>query len=129
MSCLLQYESIPDEESPLAEKYGCDARIKLPEVIDPKAGYVWDVTRQDPGSAGWGGYPRSGRAEVYQYPNCDDDRVVADVVKLMKGHTEGYEPNVTDKIMELATSASGGKIRNGSWAPPQLPATRSPFGF
>jgi len=116
-----EYESIPGETSPLAEKYECDARMELPEVIDPKPGYVWDSSRQDPGSDGWGHYPRSGRAKVYQFPNCKDDRVVADIVKLQKGHTEGYEPNITDKIIEMAVSAKGGKIAQGSWTPPPPP--------
>ena len=98
--------------------------MELPEVIDPKPGYVWDASRQDPGSNGWGHYPRSGRAKVYQFPNCKDDRVVADIVKLQKGHTEGYEPNITDKIIEMAISAKGGKIANGSWTPPPLPPPR-----
>jgi hypothetical protein len=53
--------------------------------------------------------------------------VVADVVKLKKGHTEGYEPNVTDKIIELAVSAKGGKIATGAWTPP-VPAP-APAGF
>lgn len=124
-----EHESIPDAASPLATKYGCDARMAQPEVIDPKAGYVWDATRQDPGTDSWGHYPRSGRAQVFTYPNCKNGRVVADVVRLMKGHTEGLEPNVTDKLVGLAMSASGGKIAKGSWTPPPLPATpRSPFG-
>jgi len=124
-----EYEQLPGEESPLADKYSCDARVQHDDVRDPKPGYVFDSSRQDPGTRGWGGYPRSGRAEVYTYPNCDDGRVIADVVKLFKGHTEGYEPNVTDKIMELATSAAGGKIANGDWQPPEPPARRNPFNF
>jgi pimeloyl-ACP methyl ester carboxylesterase len=112
-----EYEQIPGETSPLADKYSCGKRVQLPDVLDPKAGYVWDSTRQDPGTDGWGRFPKSGRSALYQYPNCKDGRVVADVVKLGKGHTEGYEPNVTDKIMELAVSAKGGKIKNGSWNP------------
>jgi pimeloyl-ACP methyl ester carboxylesterase len=124
-----EYETIPAETSPLAEKFSCGARVQLPEVIDPKPGYVWDTTRQDPGSDGWGHYPKSGRAQVYQFPNCKDGRVVADIVKLQKGHTEGYEPNVTDKIIELSVSAKGGKIANGSWTPPPPPPpARGPFG-
>lgn len=124
-----EYEVIPGETSPLAEKYGCGKRVELPEVIDPKPGYVWDPTRQDPGTQGWGGYPKSGRAKVYVYPDCKDGRVVADVVRLFKGHTEGLEPNVTDKLIELAVSAKGGKIATGSWTPPPPPApSRSPFG-
>jgi pimeloyl-ACP methyl ester carboxylesterase len=122
-------ETIPGAESPLATKFGCQARRKEDDVVDPKAGYVWDASRQDPGSDGWGRYPRSGRAEVYTYPNCKDGRVVADVVRLQKGHTEGLEPNVTDKLIQLATSAKGGKIRNGSWnPPPPPPSAGSPFG-
>jgi hypothetical protein len=54
--------------------------------------------------------------------------VVADVVRLQKGHTEGYEPNVTDAILALAVSARGGKIATGSWTPPPPPpAPRFPF--
>ena len=124
-----EYEQIPGETSPLADKYSCSARVELAEVLDPKKGYVWDANRQDPGTDGWGRVPRSGRAKIYQFPNCADNRVVADVVKLKKGHTEGYEPNVTDKIIELALSASGGKIANGDWTPPiPPPPARGPFG-
>ncbi|MHB8530460.1 MAG: alpha/beta hydrolase family protein, partial [Caulobacteraceae bacterium] len=49
-----EYESIPAPTSPLADKFGCAARVELPDVVDPKPGYVWDPTRQDPGSDGWG---------------------------------------------------------------------------
>jgi hypothetical protein len=124
-----EYESLPADASPLADKFGCSARTQLPDVIDPKAGYVWDPTRQDPGSDGWGHYPKSGRALVYVFPGCKDGRVVADVVKLQKGHTEGYEPNITDKIIGLAVSAKGGKIATGAWTPPPPPPPpRGPFG-
>jgi hypothetical protein len=124
-----EYESIPAETSPLADKFGCAARKQEADVIDPKPGYVWDASRQDPGTDGWGHYPKSGRALVYVFPSCKDGRVVADIVKLQKGHTEGYEPNVTDKIIALAVSAKGGKIRTGAWSPPPPPAPDpSPFG-
>jgi pimeloyl-ACP methyl ester carboxylesterase len=122
-------ESIPAATSPLADKFACGPREEQPEVTDPKAGYVWDASRQDPGSDGWGRYPRSGRAKVYVFPHCKDGRVVADVVRLAKGHTEGYEPNITAKIIEIAVSAKGGKIAEGSWTPPPLPpAPEGPFG-
>jgi pimeloyl-ACP methyl ester carboxylesterase len=120
-------ESIPAATSPLAEKFQCGPREEEAEVIDPKAGYVWDATRQDPGTDGWGHYPKSGRAKVYVFPNCKDGRIVADVVRLQKGHTEGYEPNVTDKIIALAVSAKGGKIANGAWTPPPPPTLPNPF--
>ena len=122
-------ESIPAATSPIADKFGCAARIEQTDVLDPKPGYVWDATRQDPGSDGWGHYPKSGRALVYVFPNCRDGRVVADVVKIAKGHTEGYEPNITDKIIGLAVSAKGGKIANGAWTPPPPPPPGpGPFG-
>jgi hypothetical protein len=121
-------ESIPAATSPLADKYGCAARVELPDVIDPKPGYVFDQSRQDPGTDGWGHYPKSGRALVYQFPNCRDGRVVADIVKIAKGHTEGYEPNVTEEIIKLAASARGGKIANGSWSPPPPPQPFNMFG-
>jgi pimeloyl-ACP methyl ester carboxylesterase len=124
-----EYESTPADTSPLAQKFACGPRKQLADVIDPKPGYVWDATRQDPGSDGWGHYPKSGRALVYQFPSCKDGRVVADVVKIAKGHTEGYEPNITDKIIELAVSAKGGKIATGAWTPPPPPPPpRGPFG-
>ncbi|HJW39711.1 MAG TPA: hypothetical protein VJ476_00615 [Rhizomicrobium sp.] len=50
-------------------------------------------------------------------------------MRLQKGHTEGYEPNITDRIIELALSAKGGKISGGSWTPPPPPPpSRGPFG-
>ena len=82
-------ESIPAATSPLADKFHCAARIEEPEVLDPKAGYVWDATRQDPGTDGWGHYPKSGRAMVFVFPNCADGRVVADVIRLAEGPHRG----------------------------------------
>jgi len=124
-----EYEVVPAATSPLADKFGCSARVQLADVIDPKPGYVWDATRQDPGTDGWGHYPKSGRALIYQFPHCKDGRVVADIVKLQKGHTEGYEPNITDRIIGLAVSAKGGKIAQGAWEPPPPPPpARGPFG-
>ncbi len=123
-----EYENLPGEASPLADKFTCGPRKKEDDVVDPKAGYVWDATRQDPGTDGWGHYPRSGRAAVYTYPGCKDGRVVADVVRLQKGHTEGLEPNVTDKLIQLATSAKGGKIKSGAWTPPPPPPAPTGLG-
>ena len=52
-----------------------------------------------------------GRAQIDTYPNCKDGRVVADVVRLEKGHTEGLEPNVTETLVKLMLSAPGGKLQ------------------
>jgi len=91
--------------SPWAAKLGCGARVRRREVVDAKAGYVYDSTRQNPGSDAWGHLPRGGTAEVFEYPHCKDGRIVADVVRMGKGHTEGLEPNVTEQLVKLMLSA------------------------
>jgi hypothetical protein len=67
------------------------------EIVDTKTGYVYDDTRQNPPNPAWGLLPAPGKAAVYVYPECKDGRVVADVVRMDKGHTEGLEPNVTEE--------------------------------
>ena len=42
-----------------------------------------------------------------------DGRVIADVVRLDKGHTEGLEPRITEELIKLMVSAPGGKLRTG----------------
>ena len=96
-----------------AQKYGCSADAKHRQVVDVKAGYVYDGTRQNPGSKGWGLLPRPGTADVFVRSGCRDGRVVADIVRLDKGHTEGLEPKVTEEIVKLMLSARGGKIQRG----------------
>jgi len=96
-----------------AMKYGCSADAKHREVVDVKAGYVYDGTRQNPGSKQWGLLPRPGKAEVLSFRNCRDKRVVADVVRFDKGHTEGLEPKITEELVKLMVSARGGKIQQG----------------
>ena len=83
-------------------------------MVDDRPGYVHDGGRQNPGSRAWGLLPRPGTAQVFVYPDCDDGRVVADVVRLEKGHTEGLEPNVTRQLIELMLSAKGGKIQHAA---------------
>ncbi|HLG17927.1 MAG TPA: alpha/beta hydrolase [Blastocatellia bacterium] len=94
-----------------AEKYSCGARRKPEEIVDAKAGYVYDGTRQNPPNPAWGLLPAAGKAEVHVYPDCKDGRVVADLVRVNKGHTEGLEPNVTEELVKLMLSAKGGKIQ------------------
>lgn len=97
------------DTSEWADKYHCGARKRLPDVVDEKAGYV-TATDQTRGPA-WGRFARPGRAEVYQFRGCKDGRVVADVIREDKGHTEGLEPKITQKILELMLSAKGGKLQ------------------
>jgi hypothetical protein len=96
-----------------AEKYSCGTQNKRGEIVDTKPGYVYDRGRQNPGTKQWGLLPRPGTATVFTYPNCQDGRVVADVVRLDKGHTEGLEPMVSEELVKLLLSARGGKIEQG----------------
>jgi hypothetical protein len=48
---------------------------------------------------------------VFLYPGCRGGRTVADVVRLDKGHTEGLEPQVTQKLIQLMLAAPGGQLR------------------
>ncbi len=93
------------ETSAWATKFNCGERARRADVVDTKAGYVYDSTRQNPPNPAWGLLPRPGTAEVFQYPKCKDGRVVADVVRIDKGHTEGLEPHVAEQLIRLMLSA------------------------
>jgi hypothetical protein len=98
--------------SPLADEWGCGQRVEEADVVDDKPGYVWDYARQ--GYPVWGMKARPGKAHVWVYPKCKGGRVVADVERLDKGHTEGLEPHVTEAIVKLIASAPGGKVANAA---------------
>ena len=102
--------SLP-ETSPWAEKYGAGARVRQPDIVDTVGGQIHDTTREAYSTKGWGLKPGPGTAEVFVYPNARDGRVIADVVRLDKGHTEGLEPNIMKTIIDLMVSAPGGKAR------------------
>ena len=97
--------------SPWADKYACGPRVRRKDVVDAKAGYVWDYART--GYKVWGMKARPGTAEVFVYPKCRGGRVVADVVRMDKGHTEGLEPKVTEALVKMIVSAPGGKAQTG----------------
>ena len=99
------------ETSDWAKKYSCGTPGKPEEIVDTTAGYVYDGTRQNPPNPAWGLLPAPGKAQVHVHGGCKDGRVVADVVRLDKGHTEGLEPNVTEALVKLMLSAKGGKIQ------------------
>lgn len=92
------------DPNPVAERMGCDAREGPEDIVDTEAGQLYDnsgrVMRE-----GWGGMPAPGTAQFYQYPNCDRGLIVADYVRLAKGHTEGYEPKLTAHILERVMTA------------------------
>ena len=99
------------QTSPRAEKYGAGPRQRAPDVVDSEPGQIYDTGRQQYSTPGWGLKPRPGTAQVWVYPGARDGRVVADVVRLDKGNTEGLEPKVTQELIRLMLSASGGKVR------------------
>ena len=103
-----EIESLPGT-SPLAERFHCGAQVRKDDVVDSAAGHVWDYDRA--GYPVWGMQARPGTAEVFAYPDCDGGRVIMDVVRQDKGHTEGLEPNVTDAIVHAMAKAAGGKAR------------------
>jgi pimeloyl-ACP methyl ester carboxylesterase len=100
------------EDSPWAEKYGAGPRVRLDDIVDEEPGQIYDTLSEGRSNPGWGLLPRPGTAEVYVYPGARDGRVIADVIRLDKGHTEGFEPRVTEALIGLLVSASGGKARN-----------------
>jgi hypothetical protein len=106
----LEIEGLPTA-SPWAAKYGCAARERRPDIVDTRAGYL-TATDQSRG-ASWGRFARPGTTEAFVYPGCRDGRVVADFVRLDKGHTEGLEPKVLEEIVKLMVAAPGGKSRGG----------------
>ncbi|HSB08788.1 MAG TPA: alpha/beta hydrolase [Blastocatellia bacterium] len=99
------------EASEWAKKYECGPRSNPQEIVDTKPGYVYDGTRLNQLRPGWGLLPAPGKALAYAYPDCKSGRVVADVVRLEKGHTEGLEPKVTEELVKLMLSAKGGKMQ------------------
>ena len=98
------------ESSAWAERLGCGAKGAAVEIADTKAGYVYDGSRQNPPVPAWGLLPGPGKARMFVYAGCKDGRVVADVVRLDKGHTEGLEPAVTEELVKLMLSAKGGRL-------------------
>ena len=95
--------------SPWAAKYGAGPRERRPDIVDTEPGQIYDTGRADISTKEWGLKPGPGTAQVWVYPGARDGRVIADVVRLDKGHTEGLEPHITEKLVELIVSAPGGK--------------------
>lgn len=96
------------ETSPWAEKYGAGPRVRRPDIVDTEKGQVHDTTA-DRGPS-WGREARPGTAEVYVYPNARGGLVIADVLRLDKGHTEGLEPKITEELIKMMAAAPGGKL-------------------
>lgn len=91
------------EASPRAEKYHCGPRRRRADVVDRRAGYVTGADQ--PRNASYGRLARGGTAQVMVYPKCQESRLVADVLRMDKGHTEGLEPRITEQIVRLMLDA------------------------
>jgi hypothetical protein len=102
--------SLP-ETSPWAEKYGAAQRERRPDVVDDQPGLIYDTTSEGRSTPAWGTNSRPGTAQVYVYPGARDGRLIADCVRLDKGHTEGLEPNVTRALIDMIVAAPGGKLQ------------------
>lgn len=101
-----EIESLP-QASPWAEKYGAAPRKQMPDVVDTEPGQIWDTSREGYSTKAWGLKPGPGTAQVFV---SRDGRVIADIVRLDKGHTEGLEPNITEEIIKLMIREPGGKV-------------------
>jgi pimeloyl-ACP methyl ester carboxylesterase len=100
-------------DSKWAEQLGCGPQTRAADVVDTEGGYVYDSREQPNRNKVWGLDPRPGTAAVYVYPDCDGGHVVADVIRLDKGHTEGLEPKVTEAIIELMLSVKDSERGEG----------------
>jgi hypothetical protein len=100
------------ERSPWAEKYGAGPKLRRPDVVDDRPGQIYDTSRDGRSNPGWGLKPRPGVAEVWVYPDARGGRLIADVVRKDKGHTEGLEPRITETLVAMMTAAPGGNARN-----------------
>ena len=99
-----EISSLP-QTSPWAERYGADARVRLADVVDDQPGKIHDGRFDENPTLSWGRKPAPGTAQVYVFPNAKDGRVIADIVRLGKGHTEGLEPLITEELIKLVVSA------------------------
>ncbi len=94
-----------------AQRLNCSERSAAREVSDRKPGYIYDSSRLRELNPAWGLLPAGGKAQIFEFTNCKDGYVVADVSRLEKGHTEGLEPNITEELIKLIVKAPGGKLR------------------
>ena len=92
--------SLPDT-SPLATKYHCAARVRGQDIVDTAGGYVAGGDRDGVSNPAWSVGALPGTAQVFTYPQCEGSRLVADVWRLNKGHTDGLEPRVTEAIAAM----------------------------
>jgi pimeloyl-ACP methyl ester carboxylesterase len=98
------------ETSPWAAKYGAGPRERKADVVDSEGGKIHDTTRESYSTKAWGLKPGPGTARLWVYPGARGGRLIADVVRIDKGHTEGLEPRITEELVKLIVGSPGGKV-------------------
>ncbi len=99
------------ETSPWADKYGAGPRVRMPDLVDTEPDQIYDTLRDGRSNRSWGLKPRPGTAQIYIYLNARGGWLIADVVRLHKGHTEGLEPKITEELIRMMIAAPGGKAK------------------
>jgi hypothetical protein len=87
------------------------AKRRLQDVVDEAPGQIHDTLSEGHSTPAWGLFPRPGTAQVSVFRDARDGRVIADVVRLDKGQTEGFEPRITGRLVRMVCEAPGGKAR------------------
>ena len=101
------------ETSPWADRYGCGrkrARARRASTTSP--GYVWTMAKPA-AQPGAGAQAAARNGPGLRLSRLPGGRLVADVLRLDKGHTEGLEPKITEKLIQMMVAARGGKLRAG----------------
>ena len=99
------------ETSDWAKKYGCGRAARQKRLSISRLATSMTARGLNQLRPGWGLLPAPGKAQIYVYPDCKDGRVVADVVRIDKGHTEGLEPKITEELIKMMLAAKGGKLQ------------------
>ena len=88
-------------------------RARPADVVDVEPGQTHDTLREG-NPTGLGAAARPGTAQIYLFPKARGGRVIADVVRLDKGHTEGLEPKITEEVIKMMVAAPGGKAQRSN---------------
>ena len=96
-----------------AKMYGCAATTQAPRGGRHQGRLRLRRHAAESGLEGLGAAAAARHGRDPYLRGCRDKRVVADVVRLDKGHTEGLEPRVTEELVKMMLAARGGKIQHG----------------
>jgi hypothetical protein len=77
--------------------------VRRGDIVDTRPGRI--TVGNQPQRASQGLHARPGTAQVFVYPGCRGAMLVADVLRLDKGHSEGLEPQVTEALVRMMLAA------------------------